>query len=128
MKLNDCIVFQALLLFAQILACICMPPPLMQSAAAAASPSVQVLRINPVTGDDSQCGSSLNGVSCKTIARAVGLDFSSVLVLEAGVYSEPTVHIRNVASLTITGVSNAVVFDCRRATSAGRLDLKKKRV
>ncbi len=43
------------------------------------------------------------------------MNVASVLVLDASIYSEPTIYIRNVASLTAPGASNAAAFDCSRA-------------
>ena len=37
-----------------------------------------------------------------------------MLYLEPGIYSEPTIYIRNHSSLVITGAPNATVFDCSR--------------
>ena len=83
------------------------------SAAAAAGTSINV---NPVTGDDSLCGVSPSGASCRSIARAVQLNIpgtASYLNLSAGIYNETTISISNVSSLVISGVPNATVFDCR---------------
>jgi hypothetical protein len=121
MKHKSSAVAQTLFLYVPVLAWACFASALPYTAAAAASTSVNMLSINPMTGDDSQCGaSSVNRTFCKTIARAVALNAASVLALDAGIYSEPTIHIRNVESLVIVGVPNATVFDCsRRPASAG---------
>ena len=106
-------VSQTLLLFAPILACTFIACGLPFVAAAAGTS----INVNPVTGDDSQCGAA-SGTSCKTIARAVQLNVASLLNLSAGVYSEATVSISNVGSLVISGVPNATVFDCSRRQGA----------
>jgi len=49
---------------------------------------------------------------CKTIAYAVQSIGASFVSLSAGPFNEPTVNIRNIASLVISGVPSATVFEC----------------
>ena len=108
-------VFQALSLWAPILACAFAASGL-QSAAASSGTAIN---IDPMTGDDSQCGlPSASAAPCKTIARAIQLNVASVLNLSAGIYNEATINISNAASLVISGVPDATVFDCSRRQGA----------
>jgi hypothetical protein len=78
------------------------------TAAAAAGISVQV---DPLTGDDSRCNTTL---ICRTIAHAVQLVGVSQVNLSAGVFNESTVSIDNVSSLVVSGVPSSTFFDCSR--------------
>jgi hypothetical protein len=77
-------------------------------ASAAAAISVQV---DPRTGDDSRCDTTL---ICRTIAHAVQLVGVSHVNLSAGVFNESTVSIDNIVSLVISGVPSSTFFDCSR--------------
>jgi hypothetical protein len=93
------------------------------TANAVAVPSIFV---DPQNGSDADgCG----GVApCKTVAHAVKKLNSGVtsISLAAGVYLEPTVSISSFASLTISGVPSATVFDCSRRlhTPGAAFDIK----
>jgi hypothetical protein len=93
-----------------ILACVFVAmtvPP----ANAAALPSIFV---DPQNGSDADgCG----GVApCKTVAHAVRKlnGGGTSISLAAGVYLEPSVNISSFASLIISGVPSATIFDCSR--------------
>ena len=100
----------ALLACMPILACVFVAmtvPP----ANAAALPSIFV---DPQNGSDADgCG----GVApCKTVAHAVRKlkGGGTSISLAAGVYLEPSVNISSFASLIISGVPSATIFDCSR--------------
>ena len=98
--------FKEWLVCAAVLAFLCIAPA---CSTAAAGTSVTV---NPVTGTDSPaCNVS---APCKTIAYAVQSIGASFVSLSSGPFNESTVNISNVASLVISGVPSATVFDCSR--------------
>ncbi len=77
---------------------------------AAAAPSVSV-RVDPVSGSDANCNTTL---ICRTISYAVKLVGVSHVYLSSGVFNETTVRIRDAPSLVIRGAPVATVFDCGR--------------
>jgi hypothetical protein len=111
-------VFQALSLWVPILACAFIA----SGSPSAAASFATAININPIAGNDSQCGlPSASVAPCKSIARAIQLNVASLMNLSAGIYHEATINISNAPSLVISGVPDATVFDCsrRQGVSAG---------
>ena len=81
--------------------------------AAALSPAAHgvSVQVDPVSGSDDTCNSTLR---CRTIAYAVQLVGVSHVLLASGVFNETTVRITDTPSLVITGAPAATVFDCSR--------------
>ena len=77
---------------------------------AAAAAGISVL-VDPLTGDDSSCAAKF---ICRTIAYAIEQVGASQVNLSAGVFNESTVNINNAASLVVSGVASASIFDCSR--------------
>jgi hypothetical protein len=77
---------------------------------AAAAPIVSV-QVDPVSGSDDICNSTL---VCRTIAHAVQLVGVTHVLLSPGVFNETTVRITDTPSLVIKGAPAATVFDCSR--------------
>ena len=77
---------------------------------AAAAAGISVL-VDPFTGDDSSCAAKF---ICRTIAYAIEQVGASQVNLSAGVFNESTVNINNAASLVVSGVASASIFDCSR--------------
>jgi hypothetical protein len=66
--------------------------------------------VDPKIGIDS--GSCGTHPPCKTITHAIQVIRASGLTLATGVFSEPTINIRNISSLVIIGVPSATIFNC----------------
>jgi hypothetical protein len=77
---------------------------------AAAAADISVL-VDPLTGDDSSCAATF---ICRTIAYAIEQVGASQVNLSAGMFNESTVNINNAASLVVSGVASATIFDCSR--------------
>jgi len=92
--------FAALLVCASILGC---AYPVSASSA---------VTVDPTTGSDSPTCGVTPGPPCKTITHAVHNLGASFVVLSAGVFNESAVNVTSAASLVISGVPSATVFDC----------------
>jgi hypothetical protein len=79
--------------------------------ATAAYPTGILVQVNPQSGDDSLCATTL---ICRTIAHAVQLVGASHVNLSAGVFNESTVSVSNAVALVVSGVPSSTVFDCSR--------------
>jgi hypothetical protein len=91
--------------FPLIIACICV----VSASKIAADASGISVQVDPDTGDDSSCNTTL---VCKSIARAVQVGGASQVSLSSGIFNESTVIINNIASLVVFGVPSSTFFDC----------------
>ena len=69
------------------------------------------VQVDPVSGSDDTCNSTLR---CRSIAYAVQLVGVSHVLLTSGVFNETTVRITDTPSLVVRGAPGATVFDCSR--------------
>ncbi len=82
------------------------------SAFATAADATGILvQVNPRSGDDSLCATTL---ICRTIAHAIQLVGASHVNLSAGVFNESTVNVSNAVALVVSGVPSSTFFDCSR--------------
>jgi hypothetical protein len=83
----------------------------------AAAAGVVSANVDPQIGIDSPaCGAD---IPCKSITYVVHIINASNIFLAAGIFKEPTIFIRNVMSMVISGVVSSTIFSCSDSSRTG---------